>query len=170
MAAAAVAMLAATALAATGQATDWLIHPATAATELRTTAQGLTLSNGLIEREFLIRGGAFCTIDLRGAPGYTHQTFLRALSPEANMSLLVRGGLFIGRRTVFAVGGCDGTPLLHGTRYAQAAFLNPAWLANLTANASAFQYLGHSTSEPVKIFDWEPGRFGAPIVPWPPRG
>lgn len=167
---AAVAIWTATALATTSQAADWLIHPPAAVTELQTTAHGLTLTNGLVEREFLIRGGAFCTIDLRGVPGYTHRTFLRAISPEANMSLLVRSGPHAGQRGVFAVGGCEGTPRLPGTQYTQAAFLNPSWLANLTANDSAFQYMGHETSEPVELFAWQPGRFGAPSVPWPPRG
>jgi len=152
------------------QSTDWLIHPHLEPTALRSTTDGLILSNGLIERHFLLRSSAFCTIDLRGSRRYTARTFLRALSPEANMSLRARGGVYDGQLAVFRVGGCVGTPRLPGTMYAQAQVLDPAWISRLAADEEAFQYVSHSTSEPEENFPWTPGRFGAPSVPWPPRG
>eukprot|EP00967_Tisochrysis_lutea_P130737 scaffold226534_cov35-Tisochrysis_lutea.AAC.6 len=86
------------------------------------------------------------------------------------MSLRARGGVYDGQLAVFRVGGCVGTPRLPGTMYAQAQVLDPAWISRLAADEEAFQYVSHSTSEPEENFPWTPGRFGAPSVPWPPRG
>ena len=144
------------------QATDWLINPPTDRTVLRATDDdgGLLLTNGLISRAFLARGGAFCTVDLRQEP--SARSYFRALAPEANLTLLVDGA----DGSSFDVGGCAGMPSGHFE-----FFDADALLPNLTANASAFQYANHSTSPPTKLFEWTPGVRGAPTdIAWPPKG
>eukprot|EP01052_Picozoa_sp_SAG31_P050894 SAG31_NODE_11831_length_994_cov_1.012291_2_plen_70_part_01 len=45
------------------------------------------------------------------------------------------------------------------------------WKANLTANASAFQFHSYSTAEPTELFEWKPGTRHTPAdISWPPKG
>ena len=57
----------------------------------------LTLTNGIVERAFLVRGGAFCTVEYRHI--LADVTYFRAISPEANMTI---------NGTGMDVGGCVG--------------------------------------------------------------
>jgi hypothetical protein len=45
----------------------------------------LSLANGLVERAFTVRGGALCTTEYMNL--VSEQTFFRAISPEANLTL-----------------------------------------------------------------------------------
>ena len=45
----------------------------------------LSLTNGLVERAFTVRGGALCTTEYMNL--VSAQTFFRAISPEANLTL-----------------------------------------------------------------------------------
>ena len=149
-----------TSLSLPSQSTDWLIHPPKIATSLAGPDANhvLTLSNGLIERQFFSRGSAFCTVDLRQIP--SGRSYFRALAPEANISLSSDGGA----AHPFDVGKCDGQPTGH-FEFFDADLL----LSNLTANASAFRYRNHSTSAPAAPFPWTP-RHGAPTtIAWPPH-
>ena len=68
------------------------------------------------------------------------QTFFRAISPEANITL---------NGHPFDIGGCDGQPSK------QMEFWTPDdWKANLTANASAFQFKNYTLSAPTELFPW----------------
>ena len=78
------AALFSTAAAAVSQQKDWLVHRQDSKTRLLKTANGLKLTNGLIERAFAAQPeGYFCTIDLRR----DDRSFFRALAPEANVTL-----------------------------------------------------------------------------------
>eukprot|EP01062_Namystynia_karyoxenos_P010762 TRINITY_DN13830_c0_g1_i2.p1 TRINITY_DN13830_c0_g1~~TRINITY_DN13830_c0_g1_i2.p1 ORF type:complete len:583 (+),score=65.77 TRINITY_DN13830_c0_g1_i2:85-1749(+) len=138
-----------------GQASDWLIRRPTTPTVLTATSTGFSLANGLIERAFFVKGGAWCTVEYRNL--ISRQVFFRALAPEANLTL---------NGTALDVGGCVGQPAGH------AEFWSPdLWQAGLAANPDAMQYRAHRTSPPEKLFDWTPGRRSSPTdTVWPPRG
>lgn len=141
------------------QSTDWLIHPYTTPTTLETTADGFTLTNGLIARTFVARAGAFCTIDLMHLK--TTRSYFRAITVEANLTLGTADAASHG----FSVGGCVGQPDNH-----YEFFDADAWQANLTANASHFQMRNHSTAPPAPLYPWKPAN-GAPTnMAWPPQG
>lgn len=144
------------------QKSDWLVHRPVERTALVSDGAGvLRLTNGLIERVFLARGGAFCTIDLRHL--VSSSSFFRALSAEARMTLSEAPD---GAPHHFDIGGCAGQPDGH-----YEFFDADALLPTLHANASAFQYRNHSTAAPLELFPWKPGVRGAPTnIPWPPLG
>ena len=88
------------------QKSDWLVHRPVERTALVSDGAGvLRLTNGLIERVFLARGGAFCTIDLRHL--VSSSSFFRALSAEARMTLSEAPD---GAPHRFDIGGCAGQP------------------------------------------------------------
>ena len=69
-----------------GQSSDWLVkHRPELKTRLKTTATGVSLTNGLIERAFYTKGGAFCTVELRHVKAEV--TYFRAISAEGNVTL-----------------------------------------------------------------------------------
>jgi len=144
------AALFSTAAAAVSQQKDWLVHRQDSKTRLLRTANGLRLTNGLIERTFATQpDGYFCTTDLRRGD----RSFFRALSPEANLTIN-------GQR--FNVGGCLGQPENH----------YEFWYAErwpLAKDPDAFVYRNYTLSKPSKSFEWQP-RSGAPDMAWPPRG
>ena len=88
-----------------GQSDDWLVSAGKSKAGLKVTkgADGsiaeLSLENGLVQRAFTVRGGALCTTEYKNL--VSEQTFFRAISPEANITL---SGL------PFDVGGCAGQP------------------------------------------------------------
>ena len=65
------------------QSNDWLIHKPTTPTTLTSADDVLMLTNGLISRSFVARGGAFCTVDLRHE--VSSRSFFRALAPEGGV-------------------------------------------------------------------------------------
>ena len=78
--------------------------------------------------------------------------FLRAVSPEAVVTI---GG------ERWEIGGLQGQP--------DRGYLEPAWLARMTASTNAFRYAGYRLSQPEARYPWKP-RYGAAPVPWPPKG
>ena len=125
---------------------------------------GLTLSNELIAREFFAdaTAGAFCTVDLRHL--VSPFTYFRAMAPEANATL---------NGTGYEIGGCVVNPGA-GTS-GRPEFSSPSYRANLTANASSFQYKNHSAGPVAALFEWRHDLssqrgFLAPNVSWPPKG
>ena len=136
--------------AAVSQQNDWLVHRQDSKTRLLKTANGLRLTNGLIERTFATQpDGYFCTTDLRRGD----RSFFRALAPEANVTI---------NGQPLNIGGCRGQP---DNRY-------EFWYAEhwpLSKDPAAFVYRNYSLTKPSKSFEWR-ARSGAPSVPWPPRG
>ena len=151
---------AATSSAEVAQANDWLVSgKGSAVLKVARDSAGLltelSLENGLVQRAFTVRGGALCTTEYKNL--VSEQTYFRAISPEANVTL---NGL------PFDVGGCKGQPAL------TMEFWTPDdWRANLTANASAFQFRNFSQSIPSALFPWKPGTRHTPTdITWPPTG
>ena len=146
-------------LAAVSQSTDWLVHPFTQHTAVVREGDVLRLGNGLIERTFFAKAGAFCTVDFRHLPAAF--SYLRGLSAEANVSFGAAGASHL-----FDVGGCVGQPDGH-----YEFFNSDAWQANLTANTSSFQMVNYSTAPPDELYEWTAGRYGSPTdLAWPPAG
>ena len=143
------------------QRDDWLVGGSGATAQLRVerSAGGqvtaLSLENGLVQRLFTVRGGALCTTEYKNL--VSEQTFFRAISPEANITLNGHG---------FDVGGCDGQP------NKTMEFWTPDdWKANLTASPTAFQFHNYSQSAPAALFPWKPGTRHTPTtLSWPPTG
>ena len=119
-------------------------------------AKTISLANGLIERVFhATADGGLCTVELRHL--LSSQTFFRALSPEANVTLN-------GSR--YDIGGCLGQDPAHYEFYDSDTIL-----PSLKANPKSFRLLNVTQSTPAKLFDWEPGRRHAPKdISWPPKG
>ena len=67
------------------QDSDWLLHRPTTAASVTPTDEGISISNGIVERGFLIRGDAFCTISYQHLQ--TSQTFFRGVSPEGHQMI-----------------------------------------------------------------------------------
>jgi len=130
---------------------DWLVTQIDTPARVleRPESNELVLTNGLISRTFRLAPNA-ATVDLTNHN--TETSILRGVKPEAVLVL-------DGERV--PVGGLDGQP--------DYAYLDPAWLADMTASPDAFQFAGLSTGEPQARYPWQPKRH-APQVPWPPRG
>ncbi len=72
--------------------------------------------------------------------------------PEAIVTLNGRG---------WEIGGLDGQP--------DRSYLEPAWLAKMSASSNGFRFVRHRVAKPEARYPWQP-RFGAANVPWPPKG
>lgn len=159
---------------------DWLVNPPTTPSTARSTADGceLELSNGLLSRRFAVPGPGchnpnFATIDLADttAAGMPPKSVLAALDVEASVEL-------DGRR--WDAGGWNQTcqrwlrSAPHKTVaavFSTCAYLNRSQesYAAPTANASAFQYVAHSTGPTVAPFEYKAARHSSD-TPWPPAG
>lgn len=118
---------------------------------LKETSNTLTLSNGLITRQFTL-SPAFGTIDYRSE--LKQRSILRTITKEASVTL---------DGVVYSVGGLQINSDTH-------AYLNRTML-NLTADPNAFQYVNHSYGPPKAPFHWEPGLRHSPLTSrWPPAG
>lgn len=150
------------------QGRDWLVHPtstpaavtsvhATAPYPSSATAQLVSISNGLVERQFYVDNatGAWCTVEYRHL--VSGMTFLRALAPEANLTL---SGMPLN------VGGCLGQPADHPE------FWTPeTWASKLTADPAAMRFKNFTTDAPAPPFPWTPGTRHSPTdISWPPKG
>ena len=130
---------------------DWLIVPVTTPSRVDASADGkeLILDNGLLRRT--LRTAPNCaTVSLKHLGSGAE--FLRAVSPEAVVTI---GG------ERWEIGGLQNQP--------DRGYLEPAWLAKMTASTNAFRYAGHRLSQPEARYPWKP-RYGAAPVPWPPKG
>lgn len=133
------------------QRVDWLVTPVAAPVKVAVhhDRKELTLENGLVRRTWRLTPNAAC-ISLARLDNAAE--FLRAVKPEGVITL-------DGQR--YEVGGLRGQPDL--------SYLDPTWLDQMTTGPNAFQFAGHAEANPVAAYPWTP-RFGAPGVPWPPRG
>jgi hypothetical protein len=134
------------------QSQDWIVNTQTQPSILDTSLAGfITLTNGLISRQFSI-SPCFGTVEYLLVP--SRRTFFRALSPEATATI---------NGSVFNIGGCGGQPGGHFE------FWQPD-VMNLSSTYG-FQFSNYSTSAPVALFAWEPGRRHSPKTgSWPPLG
>jgi hypothetical protein len=142
------------------QSADWLVgfraDAVAAAVETTIPAPGgatlpaLRLGNGLLSRTFSL-APCFATVDLTLAPARTQ--FLRALSPEASLSI---DGAAVN------VGGCvtDANP----------EFFDPA-ANSLSPDPTALTFTRYEVLPVVAPFAYVPGeRHSSSNVSWPPRG
>ena len=155
--------------------TDWLVDSVTIPATLRKLAlrdpvehdpnvfSPVELSNGLLSRRFSTVPN-WATIDYRTLlegppPGLS---MLRAVKPEARFSVDCGGGV-----VQYDVGG-----LMNPSEMASTPFLNrSAFFRDAVTNATAFQYVGHTTERPTAPFKWTPGQRHSPVnASWPPRG
>jgi len=131
---------------------DWLVEAAPFRAAVREDPGGrrLTLDNGIVARTFVLAPNAACIAldDLASDRG-----LLRAVRPEASVTL-------DGRE--YPVGGLTGQP--------NHAYLTEQWLAAMTADPSAFRYVGHEVGVPAERLAWKRVRHCAPDAVWPPRG
>lgn len=134
-----------------GASPDWLIVPVTTPSRVDTSADGkeLALDNGLLRRTFRTTPN-FATVDFKHLGNGAE--FLRAVSPEAVVTM---GGERL------EIGGLQNQP--------DCGYLEPAWLAKMTASTNAFRYAGYRLSQPEARYPWKP-RYGAAPAPWPPKG
>jgi hypothetical protein len=141
------------AVCAVSQAADWIVNTQTQVSTLDTSVPGfITLSNGLISRQFAI-SPCFGTVEYLQIPA--QRTFFRALSPEATVSI---------NATTFSIGGCGGQPGEHSE------FWQPDAM-NLTQLHGGFVFANYSTSAPIAPFPWTPGTRHSPKTGrWPPLG
>ncbi|MCX6925841.1 MAG: hypothetical protein NT154_21940, partial [Verrucomicrobia bacterium] len=116
-----------------------------------TSADGneLALDNGLLRRTFRTAPN-YATVGLKHLGNGAE--FLRAVGPEAVITI---GG------ARWEIGGLQKQP--------DRGYLEPAWLASMTASTNSFRYVGHRLGRPAARYPWKP-RYGAAPVAWPPKG
>ena len=135
-------------------AADWLISPGASFPTVITTnaaTHEIALQNGLVRRVFRLAPDA-ATVALDNL--MTGEAVLRSVRPEAQVEL-------DGRK--FSVGGLVGQPLHN--------FLNPAWLAQMTADPAAFHFVGMKTGRTEPRFPWlKRSEWMSQNAPWPPPG
>ena len=129
---------------------DWLVDGSSYKARATLDGPDLVLDNGLIRRTIrLDPGGATIAFDnlMTGA------SMLRGVKPEATVT--VDG-------TEIAVGGLLGQP--------NYAYLDPAWLDQLTSDPNAMTPTGHTIGPIAERLTWARVRHHAPDVSWPPPG
>ena len=168
---------------------DWLVSPPSTPSEVRAWSSpdavpafaALELRNGLLSRAFSTKPN-WATVDYRSFLDQPDgESLLRAISPEARVTLACSGGGGGGdagnssnsstysQTLTYDVGGLLGT----GAPGGHDNFLNRTVLASgsAVANASAFAYISHHTEAPPAPYAWSPGaRNSPPDAAWPPRG
>jgi hypothetical protein len=132
---------------------DWLINPASFEARITPSADGreVELANGLIRRVIRLRPDAATVAfdDLM-----TGQSLLRSVRPEVQVEL-------DGRK--FDVGGLVGQPIHN--------YLSASWIDNLTAEPSAFHFVGMKTGRTEARFKWHKRHeWLTEDPPWPPPG
>jgi len=130
---------------------DWLVTPCKehATVKEMDGGQGLELSNGLVRRTFRTAPD-FATVALDNL--CSGASVIRGVKPEAVIEI-------DGKR--FEIGGLKGQP--------DYAYLDPAWLEEMTAAPDSFHYADHSIGKPKAPYPWRPARHAANTV-WPPAG
>lgn len=162
---------------------DWLVDDVTTVPTLSARDScSMILSNGLISREFSTPGPDcqkypnFATIDLLDSirPDQMPRSALAALDVEAKVQL--DGALY-------SVGGFNQTcalwqPTNPGPRptpeqlFSTCTYLNRTQPSNADPmpNATAFQYVSHSSGPIQAPFNYTHARHSDSSVPWPPKG
>lgn len=138
--------------------------------EVMTGICGLTLTNGLISRQFRIQP-AFGLVDymLHASPSYGgNQSFFRDMPAEA---LVVLSSNFNTTPTTFRVGDLsyernDGfKSYCNRTHMLSSLYSLPS-----TYDTNTFRYVSYSISKPTAPFPWTPGTRHSLNAEWPPRG
>lgn len=133
----------------TPQQNDWLVQPFPQPASVAETDQQLILENGLIRRVFRTAPN-FATVE------YTNQitgaSLLRGIKPEAILTI---------DGHAFAVGGLNGQP--------DYAYLDPAWIPDLTRAEDAFRFQEYRIGEPEAPYPWVQRRATA-ATKYPPEG
>lgn len=135
------------------RAEDWLVDPTPyrARAEVQAEGKEVVLSNGLIERRFVLAPNA-ATIGFRNL--VTGESILRGVKPEAMIELDGQS---------YAIGGLTGQP--------NYAFLDPSWVGSLKNDPGAFQFQGYEIRDSIRErMKWKRTRHHAPGVAWPPKG
>jgi len=135
---------------------DWLVAKTEEQAGVKETDDRLTLSNGLLAREF-VKSPSFGTVSLvlnSTADFAGPKEIIRAVKPEAYVQL---------DEVTYAIGGL-------GQEQTVLAYLEREML-NLTSDAKAFQYTNHSLASPETPYPWTPGtRHSDATASWPPKG
>lgn len=131
---------------------DWLVDGVDARAAAYRSADGreLVLDNGLVRRAFRMEPNA-ATVAFDNL--MTGESILRAVRPEARVVL---DGI------EFDLGGLIGQP--------NHAYLDPAWLEEMSADPDAWRCVGYALGEPAERLAWKRVRHHAPGVAWPPKG
>ena len=131
---------------------DWLIDNTPYRAEVKSNADKsrLTLTNGLIKREFTLTPNA-ATVALDNL--VSGEAFLRAVRPEAQLQI---NGI------TYDVGGLEGQP--------NQAYLDENWIDSLKTNPLAFRFVDYEVTQPKERFPWKRVRPAAPNAQWPPKG
>ncbi|MBE0545864.1 MAG: alpha-galactosidase [Verrucomicrobia bacterium] len=131
--------------------TDWLLNtqPYKAGVFQGDTPDQVALQNGLLRRTFKLAPNA-ATVGLDNL--MTSESVLRAVEPEATVTI-------DGQE--FTVGGLRGQP--------DRAYLLPEWVARLTNDPGAFQFVSSRTGKPESPITWKRKRHSANL-PWPLPG
>lgn len=135
------------------QGEDWLVDPASykATADVSADGKSIRLTNGLIERRFVLAPNA-ATIGFTNL--ITGESILRGVKPEAIVSI-------DGKK--HSVGGLIGQP--------NYAFLDSSWIATLANDPLAFQFKSYEIRPQLQErFPWKRSRHHAPDVHWPPKG
>jgi hypothetical protein len=130
---------------------DWLVTPVTRLSTATPSADGseIVLSNGLISRTFRTRPN-LGTVDYTNL--ITEVSILRGVKPEAVVGI-------DGKR--YEIGGLTGQ--------SDYAYLDKAWIKNLTSDPESFHYRGLRVGKPEARYPWKPSRHSQDL-PWPPKG
>ena len=131
---------------------DWLVQPVHRRAGVYRTdrADEIVLTNGLISRTFRLSPDC-ATIALDNL--VTGEAILRGVKPEAVVEI---DGVRCN------VGGLRGQP--------NHAYLDPAWLENMTADVDAFHLVDLEVGPIEERFSWKRVRHHAPNAQWPPAG
>jgi hypothetical protein len=130
---------------------DWLIDNTNYPAVILQTDNDITLQNGLIRRVIRISPNA-ATVEFDNL--ISNESLLRSVRPEASVEI---------DGTQYAIGGLTGQKIHN--------YLNPDWLKNMTADASAFHFTSATIGKTVKRFPWKPRREWMPKdLPWPAPG
>lgn len=131
---------------------DWLVDRSPYKARIYRDEEGQTvhLDNGLLRRSILVTPTA-ATIALDDL--MTGRSLLRAVQPEAKVVL---------DGVAHDIGGLTGQPNL--------AYLDPQWVASMTATPGAWGVTGLETGVPRARLAWAQVRHHAPGVAWPPPG
>lgn len=134
-------------------AQDWLVDPNPYRAQSSVVGNGkqLLISNGLIERRFLLGPNA-ATVGFRNLSN--GETILRGIKPEATVTI---------DGVEYAIGGLRGQE--------NYAFLDPAIFPELRTDPQAFQFQGYEIRPSLQErFPWRRVRHHAPDAAWPPKG
>ena len=133
----------------TSQQNDWLVQPFDQPATVQEIDNQLILSNGLIQRRFVIAPN-FATVDYVNL--ITGSSLLRGIKPEAVLTI-------DGQE--YEVGGLKGQP--------DYAYLDDEWIADLTSDENAFQFREYQIGKPEAPYPWEHRRTTTSL-PFPPEG